>query len=189
MASNPSYVRLSDRMTNGMVADLDSGFKISGFDVQAFPESREAARFVRRKMNAGVIEPATQAEYSEAHPDDEESEDEAQARSMVDLVRAASGQGGGRQEHLLRQKEMGRHDAIRSARRRAQLEEEGVEVDDDADTDEMEYAGHKARREALAKEQEEDNLGTDDPEEQEERTATRAPKKQSGPKRRAESKS
>lgn len=67
MANDPGYVRLANRLTQGMVADVGgSGWSISGFDVLPFPkDSDAAARFVRHELRDGKLEPAGKAEYEE----------------------------------------------------------------------------------------------------------------------------
>jgi hypothetical protein len=68
MANDPKYVRLTARLARGIVTDLNTGFTISGLDVQPFPNPKErplAARFVRDRLNRGVLEPASKAEYEE----------------------------------------------------------------------------------------------------------------------------
>lgn len=67
MPNDPSYVRLANRLTRGIVADIgNSGWSISGFDVKPFPKDDEAAaRFVRRELRDGKLEPASKAEHEE----------------------------------------------------------------------------------------------------------------------------
>lgn len=178
MANNPDFVRLADHMVHGLVVDMDgTGWSLSGYDVQPFPEDSQAARFVRQKINAGIIEPASQAEYDEAHPEADDDEDEKEANRMVALVRAAAGRGGAQQEHKVRERENARGTNVQQARAVAKLREAGFEPEDeDADLDTLEYEADLARREAL----EEESEVTDDPAEQQERTATRAPRKAAG---------
>ena len=64
-ASDPKYIRLTKNRQRTICADTRSGFSISGKDVQPFPRDKARAKFVRRKIVAMVIEPATQAEYDE----------------------------------------------------------------------------------------------------------------------------
>jgi hypothetical protein len=165
----PEFIRLADHMVHGLVVDMETGWSISGYDVQEFPEAREQARFVKRQINAGIIEPATQAEFDEAHPESEESEEERDAERMVRLVQAAQGRGG-TQEHVLRERESRGAASLQRARAKAKAEEEGYDVDD---ADDIDYAVDKQRREAIIAEQEEDGLTDDDVEAQKERTATR----------------
>lgn len=167
----PEFVRLADHMVHGLVVDMESGWSISGYDVKEFPEDREQGRFVKKAINAGKLEPATQAEYDEAHPEVEEDDDTRQAENFVRLVNAAQGRGG-TQEHVLRARESGQATKLRAARARAKAEEEGYDIDDDADEADIDYASDQQRREALISDAEDDGLLTDDPEEQKERTAT-----------------
>lgn len=178
MPNNPDFVRLSDHMVNGLVVDMDTGWSLSGYDVAPFPESSQQAKFVRRKINAGVLETASQAEYDEAHPEggDVTDEDTAQAESLGRVLGVAL-RGGGGQEHVLRERESGRHEGIKRVRAKETLRSQGVDVDDDDDQslEELEFAEEEARLAAIADEQDEADLSTDDAEEQKDRTATRAP--------------
>lgn len=165
----PDYIRLADHMVTGLVVDMETGWSISGYDVQPFPEDREQARFVKRRINAGIIEPATKAEFDEAHPDVEEDEDEVAAERMVRLVQAAQGRGG-TQEHVIREREGRGAAKLQRARARAKAEEEGYDLEDGQDAD---FAADQARREAIVSDQEDDGLTDDDVDAQKERTATR----------------
>lgn len=83
MANDPQYVRLNDSLADhGSLADVTgSGWSIGGMDVQEFPEDDDvAASFVRGKLRAGVLEPASRAEFDECHPEEEPVEVE---RKMV----------------------------------------------------------------------------------------------------------
>lgn len=172
--SKPEYVRLADHMVHGLVVDMETGWSISGYDVKEYPEDADQAKFVRQKINAGIVEPATAAEYEAAHPQEEQDEQAAEAEHLVQLVKAAAGRGGGAQEHKMRAKHQGSHSEVVRQRQLATLRAQGVDVDDDeADLD---FAEDKARREAAAAEAEENDELNDDPEAQKERSATRAPK-------------
>lgn len=64
----PKYVRLSPRLSRGCLVDLNSGFSISGLDVVETPDRKKsplAGRFIKSKLNQGVLEPASKAEYEE----------------------------------------------------------------------------------------------------------------------------
>jgi hypothetical protein len=83
MAKDPQYVRLNDNLADhGSLADVSgSGWSIGGSDVQEFPaDDDDAVDFVRTKLRLGVLEPASRAEYDEAHPEEEPFEVE---RKMV----------------------------------------------------------------------------------------------------------
>lgn len=69
MPNDPSYVRLANRLTRGMVADVETGWSIAGLDVRRFPEGKQAARFVRLQLREGKLEPASKAEWEEVHDD------------------------------------------------------------------------------------------------------------------------
>lgn len=79
-SSNPSYVRLVDRLTNGLVCDLETGWSIAGYDVQPFPEDAAEGAFVRSKLYEGVLEAAGKAEYQEIT----EANEEIAANRVVD---------------------------------------------------------------------------------------------------------
>ena len=71
MATNtlPQYVKLSDKVLGengwtGILCDLDTGWSISGYDVQAVPDDEEVQRFIRDKIRAGVLDEATDTEHS-----------------------------------------------------------------------------------------------------------------------------
>lgn len=169
----PEYVRLPERLVHGMMADTISGFSIAGYDVVPFPEDPEQARYAKRQLNAGNLEPAIEAEYEEAHPEafEDEDDDEREAARMVEVVRAAAGKKDGpMQEHKFRQRIEGRQAAVQSKRR---------EVDADDDEFDGSVDARRARRSQQRRERvlevQRDEIESDDPEEQEERTATRAP--------------
>lgn len=64
--NDPKYVRLASRLSRRIVADvMVSGWSISGLDVQKFPEDKNAAKFVRKLLGDGILEPASHAEYEE----------------------------------------------------------------------------------------------------------------------------
>ena len=76
MANDPQYVRLNDNLADhGSLADVTgSGWSIGGMDVMEFPEDveAEACSFVRSKLRLGILEPASLAEFEEAHPEEDE---------------------------------------------------------------------------------------------------------------------
>jgi hypothetical protein len=61
----PKYVRLPDELYLGIVADINSGWKISGLEVKETPsdENDPAFKFVRTALRAGRIEPASREEF------------------------------------------------------------------------------------------------------------------------------
>lgn len=65
--SDPAFVKLNTRLRSRgrIVADVAGGsrWKCSGYDVQAFPENRNAQRFVRREIRRGRLVEATEDEY------------------------------------------------------------------------------------------------------------------------------
>jgi hypothetical protein len=73
VANDPQFVRLNDNLADhGSLADVTgSGWSIGGMDVQEFPDEEVAAAYVRGKLRLGVLEPASRAEYDEAHPEEE----------------------------------------------------------------------------------------------------------------------
>jgi len=68
MASTPKYVRLNDRLSQQVVADLDSGWSIAGLDVKEVPSMEGApahVRIIKRYVQQGILEPAGRAEFDE----------------------------------------------------------------------------------------------------------------------------
>lgn len=71
MASDPSYVRLAERVSGGMCVDLTSGWGVSGEDVRKFPKDDQyASEFARTKLRAGILEEAGKAEWDAVHDGD-----------------------------------------------------------------------------------------------------------------------
>lgn len=84
MATDPKYVRLSNALQGGIICDVHgSGWSIAGFDVKEFPEDKNEARYVRSKVNAGLLEPASKAEYDEAQGGDLAAEVARQQKAGV----------------------------------------------------------------------------------------------------------
>jgi len=67
MPSDPNYVRITNRLSFGVVADIAGGsrWSISGNDVKEFPKDKTAKRFVRKMIANGRLEPASKSEYEE----------------------------------------------------------------------------------------------------------------------------
>jgi hypothetical protein len=121
--ADPKFVRLADHMVHGLLVDMESGWKISGYDVKEFPENSEQARFVKRNIQQGKLEPAGKAEFDEIHPEDD-SEENAEATKFAAAVQAASSKkNAGVQEHEIQQKVAERQAAVRKARAQAKREE------------------------------------------------------------------
>lgn len=153
MANDPSYVRLANRLSLQTIADISefgSGWSISGLDVKEFPEDTEAARYVRLKVGQGVLETASRAEFEEVQDDEE-------AASVVarfsDPNAPLPWQEADVQE-------------VHARKRQQIADNRGL---DEAEEDE-EWEGQN-RSAALLEEQDELDLGTDDPEVQTQRTA------------------
>jgi len=150
MPSDPNFVRLANRLGLQMVADVTggSGWSIGGLDVQDFPEDEEQAAYVRQQLGRGVLEPATQAEYDEVHDEDE-------------MLEALSLQ-------LEASKRTWQEAAVQDiARKRRRAVVDSREVDEEESEEELD----DQRRQAIAEEQDELGLNTDDPEEQLSRVA------------------
>lgn len=164
MADDPKYVRLATRLSRGMVCDVKgSGWSISGLDVRQFPTTPQAARFVRAKLNAGVLEPASKSEWDEAHDDALEKEVLAQ---NPDYREKASAVQEGRLQRVAREQQ-------------AKLAER-LSADAEAEEEELREL-EQEDREARLQEQKDADLMTDDPQKQKDRTAGLvAPKKKSG---------
>lgn len=147
MNDDPKYVRLATRLQEGIVADvLGSGWSIAGLDVRKFPEKdKEAQRFVRSRLNSGLLEPASKAEWDEVHENPVEDERKKQRPNDVAPV----------QESKLQQ--VAAEASAELARKRG--------VDPEAQFQEDLEADHADRAQRL-EEAEEAGLNTDDPEEQ-----------------------
>lgn len=132
--SDPNYVKLAKRLTNGMVADLESGWSIAGYDVKEFPEDSRQAQFVRGALNDSRLEAASTSEY-------ELVEEERVGLAEFEAERlAAAGKVAPIQEHQIQD----RHQA---SSRRVQ------EQRDEVDPDEHPFEATKARRAAVLEEQ------------------------------------
>lgn len=154
MATDPKFVRLTSRLRHGIRADVrGSGWSIAGLDVKEFPSDPTAAAFARMELNAGRLEPASKAEFEEAHPEEDEVA-ETVSRFRDNLGAGAKG-------HRPWQESAVQEAA---ARQRAKLEEARASESED-DEEEEEWEG-QARRKALLDEQKESGLVTDDPAEQ-----------------------
>lgn len=82
--SDPKYVRLSNRLSFGMQADVDgSGWSISGLDVKEFPSGEAAARYVRKMLRDGKLEPASRAEFDEVQEGNKTVEKVSHQESQV----------------------------------------------------------------------------------------------------------
>jgi hypothetical protein len=159
-----------------MVADVNgSGWSIAGLDVKKFPETSEAARFVRAKLNAGVLEPASQAEWDEVHDDE-------LARELLSQNPHYEQDASGWQEARIQRA---------AAKGRARIEQSRRDADGDEDEyEDASYADTRERRQAVLDEQDDMELGTDDPEVQVNRTTGQRPRKaSSSSKKKAKSKS
>jgi hypothetical protein len=147
MPNDPKFVRLANRLALQMVADVTggSGWSIAGLDVKEFPEDEEQAAYVRVQLGRGVLEVATQAEYDEVHDEEEAAEVVAQ---YSDPSKPRPWQEAEVQ-------------AVHAKKRRS------LEANRESDEDELsEDEEDEQRRQAIADEQEELGLNTDDPEEQ-----------------------
>lgn len=163
MADDPKYVRLATRLSKGMVCDVQgSGWSISGLDVRQFPKDTVAARFVRAKLNAGVLEHASKSEWDEAH--DSSLEEEVLSQNPDYKEKASAVQEG-------RVQRAAREATAKLAERQSA----------DADAEEEELRELEAEdRQARLDQQAEMNLMTDDPQEQKDRTAGLVPPKKKG---------
>lgn len=128
MAETPQYVRLANRLSRGIVADIDggSGWSIAGLDVRAFPDKKKnpgAARFVKKALADGRLEPASLAEWEEVH-DTEAIEAEAlEGRKRATALNS-------QEAHIQREAQEGRK-RIEASRRAA----DGEDDDEDEDVD------------------------------------------------------
>jgi hypothetical protein len=151
---DPTYVRLATRLQEGIVADvLGTGWSIAGLDVRKFPSSknRQAQRFVRLCLNQGKLEPASKAEWDEAHDNPAGDEYAAQQKSRPDIRKDVPPI----QESKLQKVAAEAAEELRSKRG----------VDAEAEFQEDLEADRQDRLERL-REAEEAGMNTDDPEEQ-----------------------
>jgi hypothetical protein len=126
MASNPSYVALAPRLTRGLVADVESGWSIAGLDVRKFPADKQAAKFVKKALADGRLEPASKAQWDEVH-DTEEIEGEAlegRARASTKNIQEA---------HIRRAAQAGAQRLVESRSGRSAAAEDDEEGDDEDD--------------------------------------------------------
>lgn len=125
--SDPKFVRLASRLTRGCCADVNgSGWSIAGLDVKPFPETNNArgkaqAKFVRKMLGQGYLEPASRAEY----------EDILEARASLPLGDAL------KQESRFQRAAEEATERIVASRNRATAADP-VEEDEDEDDDESE---------------------------------------------------
>lgn len=61
----PKYVRLAQHMLLGCQVDINTGWGISGRDVQEVPDDPDIQAYVRFGINRGIFEEASAAEYEE----------------------------------------------------------------------------------------------------------------------------
>ena len=111
--NDPSYVRLTERLSGSVLLDVNSGWSISGLDVQGFPEDKGAANFVRTKVRAGALEEASKAEFDEV---------ESSKKSATSTEEA-----GGFQEGRLQADAEKARKKLTDARKKSKKEEEGSE--------------------------------------------------------------
>lgn len=126
----PNFVRLANRLTSGMVTDMESGWSIAGLDVRTVPDKKKdpaARRFIRKALLDGRLEPASQAEWDEVH-ETSQLEDEAL------MGRPQAGVGGIQEAHVRRAAEEG-SSRIKAARVAADAERNQDDVDDDDEED------------------------------------------------------
>lgn len=100
--ADPKYVRLSDRLSRGMLVDVESHWSIAGLDVVEFPQDEPgAAQYVRDALRRGLLEEAGKAEFEEIQNlnkdlqdkvvlDDEYKKAIQRSHQEADVVRAAN---------------------------------------------------------------------------------------------------
>lgn len=176
MAEDPKYVRLANRLSRGMLADVyESQWSIAGLDVRPFPEDMRAARFVRNALSDGKLEPASAAEYEEVTEINEVADEIL--RQRPDYRETAA---------LFQEAAIQRAAAEQTAR-----VAEARDADEAAEA-EADLAAAQEDREARLKEQEEAGLNDDDIERQQagstkrSTTATKAKKAKKSTKKKAD---
>lgn len=143
------YVRLANRLSDRIVADLDSGWSIAGLDVRKAPDKEtdpRAAKFVKKALADGRLEPASKAEWDEVH------DNEGVEREALDQ-RPRAGVVNSQEAHIQREAEKKRKaiaegrngdgsgkkkkskKAKAAARKRAQADEADTGTDDGDDND------------------------------------------------------
>lgn len=162
MPRDPRYIRLADRLTDGIVADLNTGFAIAGLDVQEYPEDPAQQAYVRSQMHAGVIEAASAEEFNTI-----QNTNEPMRAATADNPPDPSNW----QENRIQAAAKETRRKLANAR---QIDYSDPEWDPlrgrsllDAD---LNYEQDQARREALVKQIDEEGLDSTDPEEQIART-------------------
>ena len=144
-----SFVRLTRRLTGQVIADLNSGFSVSGMAVVAYPDAvKEPAQaaYARSALNRGILEEASRAEYEEQQEVNEELSkagffSDAHKEDVLSY-----------QEHLV---------VERQAEARARIQAKRAETEDAEQTD---FEALVERRGGLLEEQEAKGLNSDDPE-------------------------
>lgn len=124
MAENPNYVRLAPRLVRGMVADVESGWSIAGLDVRKFPDKKTtpgAARFVKKALADGRLEPASKAEWDEVHDTEDVERESLEGRPRATTKNL-------QEAHVQR--------AAREGARRIVQSRSDNDPDDDSDDDE-----------------------------------------------------
>lgn len=125
--SNPKYVRLSERGSRGICADVKgSGWSISGKDVLPFPKEQAAKSFVKQMLNSGRLEPASKAEWEEVHGED---------HLIVEPEDA------GHQEHKVYEEAAAQAEAAASRRTEQENAENSSDDEDEDDADEQSGEG------------------------------------------------
>ena len=144
-----SFVRLNRRLTGQIIADLNSGFSVSGMAVVPYPDAvkqPEQAAYARSALNRGILEEASRAEYEEQQ---EVNEELSKAGFFSD---AHKDEVLSYQEHLV---------VERQAEARARIQAKRAETEEPEET---EYEALVERRSGLLEEQEAKGLNSDDPE-------------------------
>lgn len=128
MPNDPKYVQLTNRLSQGIVADIGgSGWAISGLDVKEFPTTDAAARFVRAELRSGKLEPVGKAEFDEVQ-EAHKNATKAANHQEAQVVRAAQ------REHLALRESRGLDDSEGDLEDLEDLQNERLsEQDDDSD--------------------------------------------------------
>ena len=170
MPTNPKFVRLVDRLTSGMYADLDSGWSISGYDVKSFPEDDNQGRVVRAAIHAGILEAASQAEHDEIREADEAVAAQRQIEAPPEKL-------SNWQENRIQEAAKATRAKLREARAADAEDEEYDPYQGRSLLDrDLPASLDEERRAALLEEAEDEDLGTDDPEVQVARSTGQLPR-------------
>lgn len=119
---DPKFVKLAPPWQGKILANLPSGWSISGLGVKPFPKNPTAAKYVRNMLQAARLVPATAAEYDIIQEQADFARDEADK---------AASSGNGVQEAILQERAQKVRESIRDS-----FDGEDFELPGDGDDEE-----------------------------------------------------